>query len=135
MNSACLLKLAWEIKSGQKELWIEVFKGKYGENIVNFTTYQHQKFRVGILEKVLQVFGLRYHRWNGVHWEMDPLYLFGRNHGCGGLLHDHSGSWLKEFSKRIGFTSAYLAEPLGSELGDILDSDVIGPLWPTFVPC
>jgi hypothetical protein len=36
MNQACLMKLAWSIRSGENALWIKVLKGKYSRGNSNF---------------------------------------------------------------------------------------------------
>ncbi|KAK2417156.1 hypothetical protein QL285_039488 [Trifolium repens] len=36
MNQACLMKLAWYIRSGENALWIKVLKGKYSRGNSNF---------------------------------------------------------------------------------------------------
>jgi hypothetical protein len=36
MNKACLMKLAWAIRSGEKALWIDVIRGKYSRSNPNF---------------------------------------------------------------------------------------------------
>ncbi|PNX81608.1 ribonuclease H [Trifolium pratense] len=36
MNKACLMKLAWSIRSGEEALWIDVIRGKYSRGNSNF---------------------------------------------------------------------------------------------------
>lgn len=35
MNSACLMKMGWEMKDGKCSLWCSVLKGKYGCGMID----------------------------------------------------------------------------------------------------
>ncbi|MCI05358.1 putative ribonuclease H protein [Trifolium medium] len=55
MNTACLMKLGWAIRSGEEALWTDVIKGKYGRGNSNFEHVEAKTHDSSLLKSLVKL--------------------------------------------------------------------------------
>ncbi|PNX83908.1 hypothetical protein L195_g039958, partial [Trifolium pratense] len=57
MNKACLMKLAWALKSGEEALWIDVIRGKYSRGHPNFDQVVSKMHDSSLWKNLVNIWG------------------------------------------------------------------------------
>ncbi|GAU11214.1 hypothetical protein TSUD_342040 [Trifolium subterraneum] len=130
MNQACLMKIAWAIRTGKDALWIDVIRGKYNrdgyiqanpsKSLVTDLVDDNGHWKLDLLTPwlptniITKLFAVM--PPNNSYHDDQRAWIASRGSvvaSCGGILRNSNGQWLGGFSKNLGRCNAYLAELWG----------------------